>query len=441
MTTVPSRRFSRILDRPWPVLLVLLALAAGGAYLQSRPSTHTVNVAFGAALNVPEGALVEAAGVTVGHATDIRYEDGQALMRLNLRDSVWPLPKGTTARIRLSSISGNVNRRIVLALGPRGADPVPDGGVIGAAESKPVELDEIFNTFDAPARTALRGALTNTAAAVGGHTRQLGDGIGALGTAVPQVGGLMSDLHATQRSLSSLIRHGDTVTRVLAGRRQQVGDTVDLASATFRTFASRTGKVRATLSALPPALTQVAATTRRLQPSLALLTGLMRDLAPGARQLAPTARVLNPTLTLLRGTALDGARLADTATTAAPDITRLLRRGQPFVKDLTPIVQHLTPIVACLRPYTPELAGTLSNWASWNANYDAKGNVAKIFPDTTGLGDFGDSPDVKATDFSKFGLTYAALRPPGWIANQPHYDDACGVGRAGVDPRTEWPDR
>lgn len=436
-----SSRLSRTLDRPWPVLLVVLVLAAGGWYLSSRPTTHTVNVAFSAALNVPEGALVEAAGVTVGHATDIRYEDGQALMRLRLEDKVWPLPRGTTAKIRLASISGNVNRRIVLVLGPRGAQPVRDGGVIGAAESKPVELDEIFNTFDAGARQALRGALTNTAVAVGGHTRQLNAGVHALGAAVPQAGGLLTDLHATQRSLSSLVHHGDEVTRVLAAKQGQVGAVVDLAAATFQTFGARSAKVRATLDALPPALAQVSATTRRLQPSLVQLTGLVRDLAPGARQLAPTAEILRPTLSLLRSTAADGARLADDATVAAPRITRLLRRGQPFVKDLTPIVNQLTPIIACVRPYTPELAGTLSNWASWNANYDAKGNVAKIFADTTGLGDFGEAPDVKAVDFAKFGLNYAALRPHGWIAGKPQFDDACGVGRAGVDPRTEWPDR
>jgi virulence factor Mce-like protein len=430
-----------ILDRPWPVIGGVMALLAIAWYLTSRPQTHSVKVAFGEALNITDGALVQSAGITVGHAKDIHYEDGQAVMRLELEDEIWPLPKGTTAQIRLSSVSGNVNRRVALILGPRGAAPIPEGGVIGTAQSKPVELDEIFNTFDPGTRDTLRGSLTNLADGLGGHTAQLNAGIGKLAPTVEQVGGLMSDLNASQRQLSSLVRNGDKATGILAAKRQRVGDVVDLASATFQTFGERTGKVTQTLEALPGALAQIKSTTRRLRPSLVRLTDLMDDLAPGAAELTPTARILAPTLALLRPTAVDGSRLAANVTQAAPSITRLLMRGQPFVRDLTPIVDKLTPIVDCVRPYTPELAGTLSNWASWNANYDATGNIARIFVDAAGVGDLADSPEIPATAFKSLGMSYAALRPHGWIANQPQYDDKCGVGKAGVDPNNEWPDR
>jgi len=434
------RSIDRILDRPWPLIMAAAALVAAALYWSSRPDTHTVRVAFSAALNVTEGADVQSSGVRVGQAKNVRYEDGRAVMDLNLTDEVWPLPRGTTAKIRLSSISGNVNRRIELVLGPRGAPALREGSVIGAEEPKPVELDEILNTFDAPTRETLQKALANTAEAIGGHTKQLNDGVGELSNAVPAVGELMTDLHATDRYLSSLVRNGDRVTRLLATRRQRVGDIVELADTTFSTFAQHSRQMQRTLDETPPALRQVTATTRRLSGALVTLTALMHDLRPTARELVPTARVLAPTLALLRPTAREAADLVGNVTRSAPSITRFLERATPFTQDAASIVKELTPIVTCLRPYAPELAGTLTNWSSWTANYDANGNIGRIFPDVAGVGSLADSPDVKATDFDKFGMKYAALRAPGWIAGAPSYDDSCGVGKAGVDPSNEWPD-
>ena len=425
------------LDRPWPILVVLIVVFGVAWYVLSRPQTHEVRVAFSAALNVPEGALVQAAGVAVGTATDIRYEDGQARMRLKLDDDVWPLPRGTTARIRLSSISGNVNRRIELVLGSRDAPGLPEGSVIGAAEPKPVELDDVFNTLDPATRKDLQGALHNTADALTGHAQELNRGIRRLGDTVPEAGGLITDLEASERQLSTLVRNGDRVTRILVGKGEQIGQTIDLAAATFATFGQHSRSMQRTLDELPPALAQISGTTSRLAGSLGEVTGLVRDLAPGARQLVPTARTLAPTLALLRPTARDASQLVANLTHNAPRITRLLTRGTPFVKDVAPAVRQLVPIAGCLRPYAPELAGTLSNWASWNAGYDANGNVARIFADVTGAGDFGDSPDIPASDFSKLGLRYGGLRPPGWIAGSPEYDDACGVGKRAVDPANE----
>jgi len=425
------------LDRPWPILAVLFAVLGVAWYVLSRPDTHEVRVAFSAALNVPEGALVQAAGVAVGTATDIRYQDGQATMRLKLEDDVWPLPKGTTARIRLSSVSGNVNRRIELVLGARDAPALPEGAVIGTAEPKPVELDDVFNTLDPATRQDLQGALRNTADTLTGHARELGRGIRRLGDTVPEAGGLITDLEASERQLSSLVRNGDRVTRILAGKQERVGQTIDLAAATFATFGQNSREMQRTLDELPPALAQISGTTSRLAGSLGEVTGLVRDLAPGSRQLVPTARTLAPTLALLRPTARDASQLVANLTRNAPGIRRLLTRGTPFVKDLAPAVRQLAPIAGCLRPYAPEVAGTLSNWASWNAGYDANGNVARISPDVTGLGNFGDSPDVPATEWEKFGLRYGGLRPPGWIGGRPEYDDACGVGKHAVDPTNE----
>lgn len=435
-----NSRVSSALDRPWPLVIGLLAVVAVAWYALSRPQTHELRVAFGAALNVPEGAQVQAAGVAVGHATDIRYQDGHAVMKLRINDKVWPLPRGTTAGIRVASVSGNVNRRIELILGPKGAPPLEDGAVIGAAESKPVELDEIFNTFDGSTRASLQQMLKNTGDSLSGHSGQLGRGVARLGQAVPAAGDLITDLEASQQSLTSLISAGDRVTGLLAGRRDTVGDVVDRAGATFQAFGENSRAMQATFTRLPPTLRQITSTTKDISGSLGHVTTLLRDLAPGARQLVPTARELEPTLALLRPTAQEASALASNLTTSAPAITGLLRRGTPFVRDVTPVVHGLVPIANCARAYTPEVAGTLSNWASWNAAYDAQGNVARIFGDVSGLGNFGDTPHVDPSDFAKLGLRYGGLRAPGAVGGQPTYMDECGVGKAESEPTSAWGD-
>jgi virulence factor Mce-like protein len=422
----------------WAAVVGLGAVLAVVVYSTlGSGNSHRVRVAFDEALNIPNGALVQAAGVNVGTVASVGYVDGQAIVALDLNDEVWPLPRGTTAAIRLASVSGNVNRRIELLLGQRGSSGVPADGIIGASPAGPVELDDVLQAFDAPTRRNFGGTLHNISGALDGHTGTLNAGVHQLAPTLDAVGGLMTDLSANQQQLSSLLTRGDAVTRVLARHRQQVGDMVQLAGATFDTFARRSVQLQQTLDTLPPALTQVSHTTARLQPTLKLVTGLLTDLAPGAAQLQPLAAIATPTLTELRVTAGQGVQLAHDAITAAPDITRLLTRGTPFVGQVAPIVKRATPIVHCLRPYTPEAAGLLSNWASWNQGYDGTSHIGKIFVNASGSS-FFDTPKLNSSVFKTLGLGYALLRPPGYLGNKPQFMPECGLTPAGLDPAKDW---
>ncbi|MHB8690466.1 MAG: MlaD family protein [Solirubrobacteraceae bacterium] len=419
------------------VLGALLLAAIGVIYLVfSSGSSHQVHVAFDDALGIVNGGSVQAAGVGVGSVDSVVRRDGQAYLTLNLSDAVWPLPRGTTAEIRLASVSGNVNRRIELNIGPRSAPPIPDGGVIAAGNPGPVELDDVLQTFQPSVRADLRGTLLNLGA-LDGHSSQLNAGVHQLGPTMAAAGGLMSDLSASQAQLSSLLTQGDAVSGVLAAHQQQLGDMVTVAATTFGTFAGHSRQLQSTLDALGPALAQIDDTASRLHPTLQLVTRLLQTLAPGAAQLRPLGLVATPTLAALQLTAAHGVQVVKDATTAAPEITRFLTDATPFAGRVTPTVKQLTPIVHCLRPYTPDAAGLISNWASWTQAYDGTSHIGKIFVDA-GPGSVFDVPKLSLSALQRLGFGYALLRPPGFIGGQPQFVPECGLTPAGLNPANDW---
>ena len=68
-----------------------------------------------------------------------------------------PLRRGTRAEIRQFSQSGLANRYVDLSLPPNATTTIPDGGVIDTDKTvTQVDLDELYNTLDAPTRKALQ---------------------------------------------------------------------------------------------------------------------------------------------------------------------------------------------------------------------------------------------------------------------------------------------
>ena len=57
----------------------------------------------------------------------------------------------------------------------------------------------------------------------------------------------------------------------------------------------------------------------------------------------------------------------------------LLDEAHAVVPPVTGVLSSLLPVLDYLRPYTPELAGLLSNLASASANYDANGHFLRVY--------------------------------------------------------------
>jgi phospholipid/cholesterol/gamma-HCH transport system substrate-binding protein len=146
------------------VLVVLLMFSGDGGY--------RVTAVFDNAGQLVEGNQVKVGGRPIGTVEDINLNDrSQAVVELEVDDELAPLHVGTTATIRSPSLSGIANRFVALQPGPNNAAEIEDGGRIGVDETTaPVDLDDLFNTFDPKTRRGLQQLIAGQATYYGGRS-------------------------------------------------------------------------------------------------------------------------------------------------------------------------------------------------------------------------------------------------------------------------------
>jgi phospholipid/cholesterol/gamma-HCH transport system substrate-binding protein len=99
----------------------------------------------------------------------------------------------------------------------------------------------------------------------------------------------------------------------------------------------------------------------------------------------------------------------------------LLDAVHQTVPGVAGTASYLGPVLNYLRPYTPELAGWLSEWTSNGGNYDANGHFVRFYLQE-GATTFADNPGVLPP-----GTQNEPYPLPGANANQP-WQDAWGSG-------------
>jgi virulence factor Mce-like protein len=435
---MPKIRHTRsfLIRRPWVLISAAVFVAAVMWAIGTRQHDHHVRAAFQNAVSIVPGLAIRYEGLVVGKVSSVSYQDGEAIVGMGIDSGpAWPLHRGTVAVLRWGTTVGNGTRFVELRAGPASAPKIPDGGIIGVQDTvTPVEFDQIFNTFDAPTRANMRAMLAHTGDTLAGHAGTLNAGLHRAPPALASAAGVMQDLASDQSALTGTILNGHRVMQVLAGRQAQISDLVTVAAATFDEFAAHSRDVQSSIEGMHPTFQQARATLARLDTSLGGLSALVADLRPGAAQLRPLAAEARPALVQLRHTVPVALATVRTAEASAPAVTTMLANGVPFAGDLGNVLSRLGPMLSCVRPYAPELAGFLSNWASWAQDYDAithYGRVRVIEGPHSGTFAQGVSTAqfVNAT-----GSLYALPRPPGVAAGQPWLIPSCGYGPAALDP-------
>jgi virulence factor Mce-like protein len=432
----PGGAARALIRRPWIAISAAVAVAFILWVLSTRSEPHHVRVALPSALSLVPGLDVQVDGVDAGKISKVDYRDGRAVVELGIDGDHWPLHAGTTARVRYGTTVGNGTRRVDIEPGPASAPALADGGIIPARQAyPPVEIDQVFNTLDRRTRRHLQGTVQRAADGLSGHAAALNRGIGQSAKGLTATGALIQDLAADTGAMRGLVVNAHRTTRVLAARRAAVADLVTVAASTFDEFGSRSAAVRAALSRLPGTLSEVRGTLRRLDASVGGLQPLFVDLRPGAASLRSLAPVARAAVTRLRRVAPTGTGALEALRAAAPDVRALLAEAPPVVQRLTPTLAQLAPMLACVRPYAPEAAGTLSNWASYTKNYDGISHYARVKV-TASPYSLNSTPDVTTESYMKLlpMLSYALPRPPGLNAGTPWFLPECGAGPDSLDP-------
>ncbi len=150
------------------VVIVLLGNGGGEQY----------KLVFETAGQLVRGNDVQIGGRRIGSVDDIKLtDDNQAEVSITVEEPYAPLHEGTTATIRLSSLSSVANRYIALSPGPNSNPELKAGTTLPTTETTSVvDIDQLFNTLDERTRRGLVNVIQGSATQYAGKERGLRGG-------------------------------------------------------------------------------------------------------------------------------------------------------------------------------------------------------------------------------------------------------------------------
>jgi phospholipid/cholesterol/gamma-HCH transport system substrate-binding protein len=363
------------------VALVALALFAGGG-------SYKVSAVFENAGQLVEGNEVRVGGRPVGSITDIELDDSaQALITMEVEDSIAPLHQGSTATIRATSLSGIANRYISLQPGPNSGSEIEDGGEIGADDTtSPVDLDQVFDALDAETREGLRNVIRGSADQYDGRAPEASESIKYFAPFLSGTTQLVEELAIDQEVFERFVVDTADTVSAIAERRDDLSALVSNTNAAMRAIADENVALQRALELLPDTLRKANTTFVNLRATLDDLELLVDESKPATRELAPFFRELRPLVREARPTIAD---LRDLIRSPGPDNDLIeLTAKQPRLAQLTSSVfprairalDRSQPVVEYARGYTPDIAGWITKFAEDAGYYDANGHYARVMP-------------------------------------------------------------
>jgi phospholipid/cholesterol/gamma-HCH transport system substrate-binding protein len=367
---------------------VIAAAVLVGLIMLTGSDKYSVTAKFQTAGQLVKGNEVHVGGKPIGKVTAIELsDDGQANVEMQIDDDFKPLHQGTTAIVRVGSLSGIAGRYVSLTPGPNNAPEIDDGGQIGADKTTtPVDLDQLFNTLDPKTRRGLQEIVQGGATQYNGKSKQANAAAHYFNPALSTSSRLTRELVRDDSKFESFIVDTATVVNGLAERRNDLTDLVTNANTTAKAIGDENVALSRSLQLLPPTLRKANTTFVNLRAALDDLDVLVAESKPATKKLAPFFRALRPLVKDAEPTIADlrflikkngpnndlieltskQPRLSQEASVAFPRSIKALQKSQP--------------VIEYIRPYTPELAGWLTKFGQGASNYDAHGHFARIQP-------------------------------------------------------------
>jgi phospholipid/cholesterol/gamma-HCH transport system substrate-binding protein len=393
------------------VVAVAILLLSGG-------SSYQVKAIFTNASQIVSGDEVQVSGSAIGTVSNIELtSNGQAELTLTINNSTFrPLHEGTHAIVRQASLSGIANRYVDLDLGPGNSPAIPNNGVIPSAQTTAaVDLDELFNTLNAPTRKGLQDVFQGSASQYAGQGKQVQLAWQYLNPAVATSSLLFHELNRDTGNFTHFIVNSSHLVTALAQRQSDLSGLVSHLSTTFSSLASQQTALGESIQRLPGFLRLGNTTFVNLRHALTDLNTLVnaskQDVLPRAgypngrlqallQQLRPLAVQSVPTIRNLAGIIQrpgvnnDLIELNQLATPLAhatvggefgvPKVNADGKaRSGAFVVSQQALHQAV-PELAVARPYAVDLTGWFEGY-SHPGVYDANGAASRIGI-TIGLG-------------------------------------------------------
>jgi virulence factor Mce-like protein len=325
------------------------------------------------AAQLVEGFEVRIGGARVGVISDIepmKRDDGTvyAQVTMKLDKQIEPLPADSVLLVRPRSALGLKYIELKPGRARAEEDGLAAGTVIPVRQVRtPVELDEVFNMFDAPARVGSRNSLDGYGGGFAGRGQDLNTAIEAFVPLLRDLEPVMRNLSAPKTRLGRFFAElGDAAAEAAPVAEEQAALFVNL-DISFTALASVARPYLQETISESPATEEVAIRDfPRQRPFLRNQTALFRELRPGVATLPHSAPILADAFQagtdVLPRTEQLNNDLADVFEALA-DFSRdpLVRQG---VDQLTRLSSSLRPTLRFLTP-----AQTVCNYATlWFRN-------------------------------------------------------------------------
>ena len=328
------------------------------------------------------GNQVLVAGQPIGTIDSIELtDDAQAEVDVTLDR---PLLEGSTARIRLTSLSGIANRYIAVQMGPDPDEELPEDATLAAdATTSPVDLDQLFNTFDTRTRKALQKFIQGQATVYTGNTEEARETYKYFAPSLQAGERLLAELNYDQRALSRFLVEGGRTFGALAERRDDLSELTQNANEALGAIAAENEAFDQTLAALPPTMRQANTTFVNLRAALDDLDPLISDLGvvapdlPGfLRDLRPVARNAVPVIRNLR-LAIRRSGKTNDLTDALRDLPAAQRKATNAIPRANAAFAASQHIFEFARPYSPDLIALISKLGPGAGFYDFNGHYLR----------------------------------------------------------------
>jgi phospholipid/cholesterol/gamma-HCH transport system substrate-binding protein len=362
-------------------LVVIVLLLSGG-------STHTYKLDFQNAGQIVKGDDVQIGGRRVGNVDKIELtSDNQAEITVSVEDGFAPLHQGTTAVIRATSLSGIANRYIALTPGANNLPQLADGAKLTAEKTTaPVDLDQLFNTFDPATRKALQNVIQGSSAWYDGKGAQANRGSKYFNPGLATTAKVVTEIAGDQQAFTDFVVKSSQLVTALDSRRSTLTNLVTNTNTTAGAIASENSSLSSALGVLPSTLRKANTTFVNLRATLNDLDPLVAASKPATKHLGQFLRELRPLVSSARPTIHD-LRTLIRRSGANNDLIDLLGQAPGLEKAARPSFAHSItalqksePVLRFIRPYTPDLVGWFRDFGIGTSNYDANGHFARIQP-------------------------------------------------------------
>jgi len=361
------------------VVAILLLAHDGGVHYR---------LVFQNAGQLVTGDEVQVGGQKVGSVDDILLtNDNEAEVKITVDKPYAPLHEGTTATIRLTSLSGVANRYIALSPGPNNAPALRGGAILGSDKTTSVvDIDQLFNTLDAKTRKGLQQVIQGSAVQYAGKGSQVNAAAKYFSPAISTTAQLASELTRDQQLLTEAIVNGASVTGAIAQRAPQLSSLVANLNGMMGAIAAENGSLSQALGVLPDTLRQGNSSFRDFRATLDDLDPLVnaskpatKDLARFFREFRPLVNESVPTFGSLSAFVHQPGPSND-VTDIVQQLPRLQQVGSPAFQHGIQALKQGQSVIDFLRPYAPDLVGWFRDFGQTSANYDANGHYVRVMP-------------------------------------------------------------